>query len=69
MNNELTNQGVKATPPGWFSGDTKNINRIVLKTINNIGTENMIMIIFPNLRNFVSFRKNNPKKKKNNHPG
>ena len=60
---------MKATPPGWFSGDTKNKNRIVLKTINNIGIQNMIMIVFPNLRYFVSFRKNNPKKKKNNHPG
>ena len=37
--------------------------------ITKIGIENMIMIVFPNLRNFVSFRKNNPKKKKNNHPG
>jgi len=38
-------------------------------TINKIGIENIIMIAFPSLRYLVSFMKNSPKKKRNNHPG
>ena len=65
------NQGVYASPPGKAPGlvSISHIPKTVEATINKIGIENRIMIVFPSLRYFVSFMKNNPKKKRNSHPG
>ena len=62
---------MKASPPGKTPGlvSINHIPKNIDATINKIGIENTIMIALPSLRCFVSFMKNSPKKKRNNHPG